>query len=232
MPQVAEYRYDSREQLLDELLGHVTGILGDAVADKGKASMLLSGGTTPGALYEKMSEVDLPWENIWFGPTDERWVDPAHEASNEKLVRETLRQNKAANTNYVGHKSDFPDPATGLDATMAQIKALPEPYDIVLLGMGTDGHVASLFPCSADTPAALDPANKNSCHPIGRGDEEVPRMTMTLNQLLKAERVFLFFYGAEKSDVYAEALKGKTDKLPVSHILHQDKVPVTLYWAE
>lgn len=232
MPQVAEYRYDSREQLLAELLEHVTGILGDAVEAKGKASMLLSGGTTPGGLYEMMSEVDLPWEKVWFGPTDERWVDPANEASNEKLVRETLRQNKAVGTNYVGHKSDFPDPTSGLEATMKQIKALPEPYNIVLLGMGTDGHVASLFPCSPDTPAALDPANPNSCHPIDRGDAEVPRMTMTLNQLLKAERIFLFFYGDEKAGVYEDALKEKTGNLPVSHILHQDKVPVTLYWAE
>lgn len=232
MPNVAEHRYDNRQQLLADLLEHVTGILGDAVEAKGKASMLLSGGTTPGALYEQMSEVDLPWDKIWFGPTDERWVDPAHEASNEKLVRETLRKNKAASTNYVGHKSDFPDPASGLAATMDQIKALPEPYDIVLLGMGTDGHVASLFPCSADTPAALDPANENSCHPINRGGDEVPRMTMTLNQLLKADRIFLFFYGDEKAGVFAEALKEKTGGLPVSHILHQDKVPVTLYWAE
>jgi len=232
MSNVAEYRYDNREQLLADLLEKVTDILGSAVSKKGKASMLLSGGTTPGALYQRMSEVDLPWENIWFGPTDERWVDPAHEASNEKLVRETLCKNKAAHTHYIGHKTNFPDPVAGLAATMEQIKALPEPYDIVLLGMGSDGHVASLFPTSKDTPAALDSENKNSCHPIHRGAGEVPRMTMTLNQLLKADKVFILFYGVEKLAVFEEALKEKTEALPVSYILHQDKVPVTLYWAE
>lgn len=232
MPQIAEHRFDSRQELLAELLATVTGTLAGAVREQGKASMLLSGGTTPGVLYERMSQADLAWENIWFGLTDERWVAPDHADSNERLVNETLVQNKASTTNLVGLKSDFPTPAEGCAATEQQNAVLPKPYDIVLLGMGTDGHTASLFPTSKDTPAALDPENSCACHPIRRGDEDVQRITMTLSNLLQSKQIFLFMYGAEKAAVFAEALKEKTDVLPVSHILHQDTVPVTLYWAE
>ena len=232
MPQIAEHRFDSRDELLTELLVNVTDILDGTVTANGKASMLLSGGSTPGPLYKQMSQVDLDWKNIWFGLTDERWVAPDHADSNERLVKETLRQNQAAHTNFVGLKTSEATPAKGCDAAEKQNAAMPSPYDIVLLGMGTDGHVASFFPTSADTPAAMDPANTKLCHPVSRDGEDVQRMTMTYSNLLRSKRIFLFIYGSEKAAVYAEALKGKTDTLPVSHILHQDSVPVTLYWAE
>ena len=115
--------------------------------------------------------------------------------------------------------------------TKEELSDLPKPFDIVLLGMGTDGHTASLFPDSKDIENALSEDNGSVCQPIDRGEGETLRMTMTLNALLNAKEIKLFFFGDEKLDVYNTAKAEKNICHPVSYILHQDKVPVTLYWT-
>ena len=120
----------------------------------------------------------------------------------------------------------------GQSETERKLQRMPLPLDVVLLGMGEDGHVASLFPGLADTRDAMSSENKRLCHPVRRGGGDVARMSMTLNALLDAKRVFLLFYGEKKLDVLEKAVQEKTDQLPISFLLHQNDVPITLYWAE
>lgn len=230
MNNITKFKFDSREKLFDKLTADVTHDLAAGILKRGAASMLLSGGTTPGPLYEKLSRADLEWENIYFAPTDERWVEPGHRDSNERLMRETLLQGKAALAHYIGLKSSAADPVSGQVETEKNLKILPMPLDTVLLGMGEDGHVASLFPGLDDTKKALED-DSNLCGPIIRGDGDTPRMTMTLRCLLQSKRIYLLFFGEKKLNVFEKALENKSDQLPVSEILHQNKVPVSLYWA-
>lgn len=230
MSNVSKFKFDSREKLFDKLTADVILDLKQGLLDREAASMLLSGGTTPGPLYEKLSSASLEWEKVYFAPTDERWVEPDHQESNERLIRETLLQGNAATAHYIGLKSSASDPVLGQEETEQKLAALPMPLDVVLLGMGEDGHVASLFPGLADTKKALDDES-NLCGAIIRGDGDTPRMTMTLKCLLNSKRIYLLFYGEKKLNIFENALEEKSDQLPVSEILHQNKVPVVLYWA-
>ncbi|MDG1707125.1 MAG: 6-phosphogluconolactonase [Emcibacteraceae bacterium] len=228
---ITEHKFESRVELIECLFPTVLEHLKEGLRKSDVASMLLSGGTTPGPLYNKLSNVDLEWEKVWFSPTDERWVEPDHIESNENLIRETLLINKAANANYVGLKSSPSDPFKGQLETEKKVLTLPRPFDVVLLGMGEDGHTASLFPGLESTQKALDMDREPLCAGIKRGGDDVERMTMTLRCLLDAKRVFLFFYGQKKIDVFNEARKAINDQYPVSYILNQNKIPVSLYWA-
>ena len=231
MVKITEYKFENRDELIETLFPTVLDHLKDGIAKRDAASMLLSGGTTPGPLYEKLSNTDLDWEKVWFSPTDERWVEPDHDDSNEKLIRDTLLKNKASNANYVGLKSAPSDPFEGQRETEQKILTLPRPFDVVLLGMGEDGHTASFFPGLEDTKNALNMDTQRLCAGISRGGDDVDRMTMTLKCLIDAKRVFLFFYGQKKLDVFNDAKLGINDKLPVSYLLNQEHVPVSLYWA-
>lgn len=231
MSQISEYKFDSRDELFGQLLQDVMAELSSALKNNARASMLLSGGTSPGALYRMMSQQTLDWANVWFGLSDERWVATDHADSNEKLVRETLLTHNAARANFIGLKSAVEDIVAGQEMTNQRLQELPRPFDIVLLGMGLDGHTASLFPDSPDTPAALSEGYGMLCHPIRRGDGETPRMTMTLNALLGSHEIKLLIFGADKWQVYQQAKAGKSDSQPVSHILNQTQTPVSVYWA-
>lgn len=223
---------ESREDLLSHLLGDVMASLSKAVKGRDVASMLLSGGTSPGGLYREMSQQEFDWDKVWFGLSDERWVAPDHDDSNEKLVHDTLLQNKARSAHFIGLKQPGDDVVKGAEMSNRMLNDLPHPYDIVLLGMGTDGHMASLFPDSADTPAALSKACTTFCHPIRRGAGETPRISMTRHGLLNSREIKLLIFGAEKWDVCCRAQEQVSASLPVSHILNQTQTPVSVYWAE
>lgn len=232
MSKIIENNFESREALMVELGSEIITALSASIENRGKASMLLSGGTTPGPLYKNLCVQDIAWDKVWFSATDERWVDPDHPDSNERLIRDTLLQNKAANAHYVSLKSDHPTPHAGQRDTEENFRKMPLPFDIVLLGMGEDGHVASLFPNIADSQDALGEEITTLCHAIKREEGDVDRMTVTLNGLLNSKQVFLLFFGTKKLDVFNSAKNVKTDELPVSYLLHQDNVPISLYWAE
>lgn len=231
MSQISEYKFDSRDELFGQLLQDVMAGLSSALESSDRASMLLSGGTSPGTLYEMMSQQTLDWANVWFGLSDERWVAPDHADSNEKLVHDTLLKNNASAANFIGLKLAVDDIEAGQEMSHQKLQALPRPFDITLLGMGLDGHAASLFPDSADTPAALDTANKMLCHPIRRGEGETPRISMTLNALLGSREIKLLIFGAEKWQVFEQAKALKSAQQPVSHILNQTQTPISVYWA-
>ncbi len=108
------------------------------------------------ALFEALSNADLDWEDVWVTLGDERWVDPHNSASNERLVREHLLRNAAARASFVGLKNSAPDPHAGAAAAWSALADLPRPFDYMVLGMGDDGHTASLFPESPGLAAALE----------------------------------------------------------------------------
>lgn len=231
MSQISEYKFERKDMLFPQLLTDVMAGLSAALNQRDKAAMLLSGGTSPGQLYHMMSQEDLDWSKVWFGLSDERWVAADHADSNEKLAHDTLLQHKAAAANFIGIKSDEDDVMAGQKVSDQQLQSLPRPFDLTLLGMGLDGHTASLFPDSPDVAAALDENNRMLCHPIRRGENETPRMTMTMTALLQSQEIKLLIFGEEKWQVYQKALEHKSPAQPVSYILHQAQIPVSVYWA-
>lgn len=232
---VKEFLFTDRASLFNALANDCRTHLAAALADKGNAALLVSGGSTPAPLYETLSQSALDWANIHVALVDERWVDKEHIASNEALIYRTLLTNNAANAPFTGMKTPDASAADGCTATEAKYRNLPQPFTVTILGMGSDGHTASLFPHAEGLADALESTQLTA--PIIARQSAVTgpnteRLTLTLHGLLQSERLIILLTGEDKLAVFRTAQgEGAVEDMPVRAILRQDKVPVELYWA-
>jgi 6-phosphogluconolactonase len=223
------------EDLLNVLADEIVARLSSGVARNGAASFVCSGGTTPGQLFDVLAKRAAPWKQVRVTLSDERWTEPTSERSNEHLVRTRLLTGEAAVATLVPMKTPAARARDAEGAVDAAIAAMPRPFDVVLLGMGTDGHTASLIPGSEGLAQALDatsPALVRAVDPpnVTHMGE---RMTLTLRALLDARWIVVFIKGEEKLAAYKHALAG-SDVLenPVRAVLQQRNVPVSIFWSE
>ncbi|HHB75008.1 MAG TPA: 6-phosphogluconolactonase [Desulfobulbus sp.] len=229
---LARQHAKDRQQLALQLAGHIGKLLCSAVAAKGSASMAVSGGSTPGPLFKRLSELDIPWEYVVITLVDERWVDVEDKDSNEHLVRTHLLQNRAARATFIGMKNEAPTAIAGEQECEQRLRQVPRPLDLVILGMGNDGHTASLFPASQQLAAATAMDSGKICMAITPSTLSHARMTLTLPEILAAKQIFLHIVGAEKQRVLNQALAaGPPEAMPIRCILRQEQVPVTIYYA-
>ena len=232
---VNEHLFEDRDALIEALRGDIVARLGEALGQQGRATLLLSGGSTPAPLYRALSAEPLDWSGIDVALVDERWVETDDPASNERLLRETLLHDRAAAARFTGMKNNHPTPFTGEAECNQAYAALRTPFDLALLGMGPDGHTASLFPGAKGLEAALD--RKLFCAairaiPSAVTGDHVERMTMTPWGLLQSRCLLLLITGEEKLQVYRKALQeGMNSLLPVGVLLDQLQAPVEVYWA-
>ncbi|WP_085297420.1 6-phosphogluconolactonase [Cognaticolwellia mytili] len=229
MYQINEFE---QRQLLDEALADkVADILASAVKQNGKASIAVSGGSTPKGFFNALSKKILPWQSITITLADERWVDIDSADSNTKLVHENLLQNEAMKAKFFHLKQGAElTTETLVDLNMAAKQLLP--LDVLILGMGEDGHTASLFPCSdeidsclsLDSPALLKVVPKTAPH---------QRITFSFAALAQSEHTILHISGSNKKQVIARAIDGQTVKeMPIRAFLHAADVNTQIYWAE
>lgn len=214
----AERIFDAREALAETLARDVADELERAIEAKGKATLAVSGGTTPKLFFEKLSAIDIPWSRVNVTLVDERQVPDTSERSNARLVRTHLLKGKAAAANFVP-LVDNPD--------AAKIPA----FDVAVLGMGSDGHTASFFPGGDRLSEALDAESDKRILEISAPGAGEPRLTFTLPVLEQAGRLALHIEGAEKKQVLKKALEdGPAEDMPVRAVL-RSATPVTLYWC-
>jgi 6-phosphogluconolactonase len=204
--------------------------LRDDLDRRGAASLVLSGGTTPGPCFDLLSHVDLDWRHVHVMPSDERWVPPGDPNSNERLIRERLLRNAAAGAGFIPLYRDGLEPDAAPAAVEHDLATLGARFSGVLLGMGADGHFASLFPDFAGLPDALDPASTARCVVVRTAGSPFLRISLTLAALLHAREITLLFFGADKRAVFEVAEAGDSG-LPVSALLAQTAVPLTALWA-
>jgi len=206
----------------------MAGLLVAQLAREGEANFVVGGGTTPAACFELLSGYELNWDKIKVALSDERWVPNDHEDSNERLVRETLLQNEAIAGRLLSIYQDDLSVEECCDALQSEIPA--NGFACSMLGMGTDGHFASLFPDADCLEAGLQLDNARFYMPVRTTASPHPRISMTLSALLASDEILLFFYGEEKLAVYENA--HTVDKTyPVTALLEQQITPVSLYWA-
>ncbi len=235
------HRFGDRRQLARELARSLAADLEAAVAERGAATLVVSGGSTPAPLFAELRRRVLPWDRVSVTLADERWVAAGDPASNEGLVRRQLLAEEAAAARWVGLKNDAPTPEAGRDECERQLARLPRPFDAVVLGMGADGHTASLFPAAAELAAGLDPESSRLCLAVRPPAAPHPRLSLTLAALLQSRRIVLHITGEEKWSVYRRALgEGPEAELPIRAVLRQavlrQSVPhraggVEVYWA-
>lgn len=237
MNMLKEFFFEQRSHLLNTLVAECQDVLSEAISKHGSATMLLSGGTTPAPLYEALSKTDLNWKKIKVALVDERWVDESHSASNEALVKRSLLINNAKNVEFTTMKTTAATPAAGQAECEERYGRLPQPFSLAILGMGSDGHTASLFPGANGLKQALDLGNNQLTAAISAKQSDVTgpnteRMTLTLSALLSTERLVILLTGEDKLAVFSEAQKpGAIEEMPIRGLLHQETTPVELYWA-
>jgi 6-phosphogluconolactonase len=226
------YQYSDNNALIEELAPKIGSLLRQAIAKRGRASIAVSGGRTPAALFDALSVQDIPWSLVTITLVDERWVAESDPASNARLVHEHLLQNRAALAQFVGLKSDHEDPfEASVDVQMRLLKRVM-PLDLVILGMGEDGHIASLLPGAAGLTEALAPDSQCLCCAILPA-QGLPRMTMSLPTLLSADIRILYIVGKERYPALVQAMQaGAAEQLPVRAVLHQAQYPIDIYYAE
>lgn len=227
------HSFDNDETLALALAGAIVQNLNDAIDEKGHASLIVSGGTTPKKLFACLSQSNLLWDKITIGLCDERWVESTHSDSNEKMVKEMLMINNASKATFVGMVIEGLDAVSAEAASSERIKASLWPFDVVVLGMGEDAHTASLFPNTLQLKEAFDLHRDSVCISI-EPPHYAPhtRMSLTLKALLSTKHLYLHFQGEHKKRVYDEALNGDDrNTMPIRSILKQSIKEVEVYTA-
>lgn len=234
---IKEFMFADRSGLFAGLATDCQAHLAKALAANDSASLMVSGGSTPAPLYKALSLADLDWEKIAVALVDERWVDSDHDASNEALIYRTLLINNARQASFTGMKTRAATAAEGCPETEALYQMLPKPFTVSVLGMGSDGHTASLFPHAAGLSEALSLENQNLTAPIMAKQSEVTganteRLSLTLTGLLQSEHLILLLTGEEKLAVFRAAMEeGVIEDMPIRALLRQSRVALELYWA-
>ena len=184
-------------------------------------------------MFDALSTRELAWDKVSVTLNDERWVDPSDPESNERLVRTRLITGRAAAARLVGLKTAAPSAAQAVVEVEARLATLPQPFDVMLLGMGEDGHTASLFPGSTALEASFggDPARVKAVQaPGARGSAE--RITLALPALLDSRFIALLITGQSKLDTLRRAqAPGDPLRLPIRAALSSARAPVHVYWC-
>ena len=225
-------RFSSAQALQTQVASDIGAQLTRAIADRGEAALLVSGGHSPAGLFEQLRKQALDWSRVSIALVDERWVEPTEAGSNERMVREALLREGAAAARFFGLKNPAPSPELGAAAAWKALAPMRRPVDVTVLGMGDDGHMASLFPGSPNLKTALDPQAPESY--IGMYSPTAPhaRLSLNLSALLNSRRVLIFLLGETKWRTYTAACApGPVEDMPVRAMLRQERVPVEVVWA-
>ena len=228
--------FESKEQLNHSLFENTKYQLEKAVQHNGRASLMVSGGSTPKSLYQALSSTELAWNRITIGMVDERWVDQNSSASNEKFIRINLLNDKAAQSRFIKMKTAQQNAMQAEESVDQSYKDMNSPFDLTVLGMGNDGHTASLFPYADGIEEALNNEDR-LCRAIFAKRSEVTgefteRMTLTASAINRSRLIKLLITGKDKLETYNRALAGDdVMEMPIRAILNQKQTPVVVYWA-
>ena len=229
--------------MLIEHIGVTPGQMAQQIADelrtaieaRGQATLAVSGGKSPIALFEQLREQTLDWSRVTVLLVDERCVPHDHADSNTALVREHLLQGAAAAASFAtlfdAVPADLSDAAL-LDAVVLanqRLSAIHFPLDVVVLGMGEDGHTASLFPAAPGLDHAL--TSEGPMAGVRPATAPHARLTLTLPVLLAARHLHLSIAGDAKRKVYQAAAQAPTPALPISLLLNHPACTVQVWIA-
>lgn len=226
-----ERRFADRSALADALAAEVAGRLRAAIAARGHALLALSGGSTPRTFMHALAKQPLEWSQVIVTLCDERWVPSSDARSNARLVAETLLQGHAAAARFVPLFADAPDPESGLAQVTERIAALPLPLDVAVLGLGLDGHTASLFADGDRIADALDPHVQAPVLPMRAASAGEPRITLTGPVLAAARALYLHIEGAEKIKVFERLVHNQDAPMrsPLHTLMQYAGAPLAVY---
>jgi 6-phosphogluconolactonase len=205
-------------------------LLQEAVDLRGEAAIAVSGGNTPRLYFAALSRQEIDWSRVTVTLADERRVPDDNPRSNAKMARELLLQNRAAEARFAPLADSRLSPEQELAAARARIANLPLPLDLVVLGMGEDGHTASWFPNGDHLTAVMNPGGRSLVMPMRAPAAPEPRLTLTARVILRARAIALHIEGESKEAVLAKALgEGPVADMPIRGVLREAADRLTIF---
>ena len=215
---------------MKELSFTIANALNASIESRGLAGIAFPGGRSPVPLFEVLRERDVQWNKVDVTLVDERWLAADNPQSNAYLLNTHFFLATVTAANFIPLAGDEPTPEEGLTAARQRLEALQWPLDCVVLGIGPDGHFASLFPFMSGIEDALDPATKGRLVPTTKlGDPPLARISLTLPAILDTRHLFLLAEGQEKQDTVRRALQeGSVAEFPLRALMSQKQRLVTI----
>ncbi|MDX1816254.1 MAG: 6-phosphogluconolactonase [Marinobacter sp.] len=214
----------------EQLADAVAGFLAERLSSAPRASLVVSGGSTPLPFFHALCRKQLEWDRVDVVLADERWVPEDDPASNTALVKEHLLRDRAIGARFLPLKHPGATPEEGLAEARRCLAGLIEPPDVVVLGMGNDGHTASLFPDAPELSAAMDPDNDERVVVATPASQPQRRITLTYRFLSSARFVALHLRGEDKLATLLEAMAHteRVMEMPVRGFLRPG---LKIYWS-
>jgi 6-phosphogluconolactonase len=226
------WEYDSLDELADAVAGDVGFIVESAVDARGASLIAVPGGSTGPAIFPKLVAQKLPWKKLTVIPTDDRLVPMEDELSNVRAIAKAFLP---AGARVIPIAADIADHKLAGNSADARLQDLPWPPDLVWLGMGKDGHTASIF-AGPDLQDALDAPKARRAvgvmpDPLP-ADAPVARVTLTRGAILSARTVLITITGEEKRKLLEQAIAdGQSSKLPIGRVLAEIEQPIDIHWC-
>ena len=222
----------TRKEIEIELSTLICSKLKNAIDTKGYASLLVSGGSTPVQLFQKLSTQNINWSKVNVIPVDERFLPDSNPDQNGHLINQHLLQNKAKVANFQPLVLNSKDAELNLSLVKSSIEKILQPFTVVILGMGTDGHTASLFPCSAELGHGLDLSNNDDLIITNPISAPYQRISFTRKALLNTENLYLHCYGEEKKRIL-DTLEFNSEKTyPIKSFIAQRTIKPEIFWSK
>lgn len=226
------WEYDSVDELADAVAGDIGFIVDSAIEARNAALLAFPGGETPKPIYTKLAEASLPWKRVTIIPGDERLVPMDSDLSNVRAIAQTFLPIGARVVPITGDIADYRLAGNSADA---RLQDLPWPPDLAWLGMGSDGHTASIFP-GPDLDDALNAPKARRAvgvmpDPLPR-EAPVARVTLTRPAILSARTILITIRGQEKRELLEQAIEdGHSSKLPIGRVLAEAEQPIDIHWC-
>lgn len=215
------HSFDNTTTLNQYFADELTTIIRQAIDSRGHAYLVVSGGNTPVPLFDELSNKPLDWKHVTITLTDERRVPSRDKDSNERLVHDHLLKNHAASAEFVSLQQ-------GSEEDIANLPM----FDAVILGMGEDGHTASLFPCSPEIQIGLDDATTTATLIVNPGQAPYQRISLTKNRLQNSRHIFLHLVGEKKLAVLNKAMADNDIlAMPIRAFLQNSKIDVQVMYS-
>lgn len=226
------HSFSDTQVLATRLAADVAQHLIDAISKRGMASMAVSGGSTPKRLFEVLSGAELDWSKVTITLVDERFVPADNPRSNHLLVATHLLQNKAAAATFLPLYQDVASALQAAAIATEKTEDIGNPFDVVILGMGTDGHTASFFPGGNHLARAIDPDAPRGVMTMEADGAGEQRLTFTYPSLADARFLVLHIEGDAKRAVLEKAEAGTDEtEMPIRSMLNRAPSDLEIYWA-
>ena len=229
-----------QQSLADNLAGELTVLINNAIADKGSAVIAFSGGSTPKPLFKALATHEIEWSKVIITLVDERWVPETHELSNAAFLKQYLLNDLPSEVRFVplfqaadSVTASFPGVIANYCEATGSSTRDPRSFDIVILGMGGDGHTASFFPDADNVAELVNPQATEPLLSCVSPSTQVERITWSVPMLLNTDYLALHITGEAKKTVFEQACEAEdATELPIRCAIFQQIVPLNVYYAD